>query len=286
MATNGIELELVREGAGPPVVLLHGFPELWFSWRHQIPALVGAGYTAIAPNLRGYGQSSAPQDPAQYDQITLAGDVAGLLDALGYEHAVVIGHDWGSTLAWSTAVAHPDRVRAVAGLSVPFIPRPPVPLTQLLPEDSYLKWFQEPGAADAALAQSVRRTFVSTAPFSREWTSRPVPSEPPPFLSEDELSVYVETFERTGFTGGLNWYRAMDRTWEVTEPFGDRRIEQPALFLTGSRDPVRQFAPAEAMDGWVTDLRASVVVVGAGHWVNQERPDEVNAALLDFLAGL
>ena len=286
VATNGIELEVVDEGEGPPVVLLHGFPELAYSWRHQIPALVDAGYRAIAPNQRGYAGSSAPEDPMEYDQLTLARDVTGLLDALGLETAVVVGHDWGATLAWNTALAHPDRVSAVAGLSVPFVPRFDVPPTEMFPADSYLIWFQEPGEADAALAEDVRRTFASTAPFSREWTQRETPTEPPRFMTEEELAVYIDTFERTGFTGGLNWYRAMDRSWELAEPLAGRKVEQPALFLTGSRDPVRSFAPAELMDGWVTDLRASVVVAGAGHWVNQERPDEVNRALLDFLAGL
>jgi pimeloyl-ACP methyl ester carboxylesterase len=286
IATNGIELEVVREGEGAPVVLLHGFPELWFSWRHQIPALTAAGYTAIAPNLRGYGGSSAPEDPAEYDQLTLAADVVGLLDALGHERAVVVGHDWGSTLAWSCALAHPDRFRAVAGLSVPFLPRFPMRPTDMFPKDHYLNWFQEPGEADAALAADVRHTFTSTAPFTREWLSRPRDYTPPPFMTEEELDVYVSTFERTGFTGGLNWYRAMDRSWELSEPYADRKVEQPALFLTGARDPAKEFAPASFMDGWVTDLRASIEVEGAGHWVNQERPDEVNRALLEFIRGL
>ena len=277
---------MADEGAGSPVVLLHGFPELAYSWRHQVPALVDAGYRAIAPNLRGYGGSSAPSDPAEYDQLTLARDVTGLLDALELDRAVVVGHDWGATLAWTTALAHPDRVAAVAGLSVPFLPRFPARPTELLPEESYLSWFQEPGEADAALADDVRRTFASTAPFNRAWTSRETPTRTPGFITEEELAVYIDTFSRTGFTGGLNWYRAMDRTWELTEDLADRRITQPALFLTGERDPVRDFAPASVMDGWVTDLRASIVVEGAGHWVNQERPDAVNRALLDFLDGL
>ena len=287
VATNGIELEIADEGSGAPVVLLHGFPELWFSWRHQIPALVDAGYRAIAPNLRGYAGSTAPPDPESYDQLTLAADVVGLLDGLDLDRAVVVGHDWGSTLAWSCALAHPERFSAVAGLSVPFVPRMPVPPTQLLPDDHYLAWFQKPGEADAVLARDVRRAIASTRAFTPDWIDDEGGETPTPkHMTDEELAVYVETFERTGFTGGLNWYRAMDRSWELAEPLAGRKVEQPAMFLTGERDPVRTFAPAELMDGWVTDLRAHVVIPGAGHWVNQERPDEVNAALLEFLAGL
>ena len=179
----------------------------------------------------------------------------------------------------------------MAGLSVPFVPRaqgPPLSiLRRYLGEDFYIVWFQQPGVADAALARDVRRTLTT----SRQWTSRwaEEDSEPPrrpPWLSEQELEVYVEAFERTGFTGGLNWYRNIDRNWELTAPVAERRVEQPAFFLTGERDPVRRFMPAEAMRGWVTDLREEIVVPGAGHWVQQERPDAVNPPLLSFLGGL
>lgn len=285
IATNGIELELADDGEGEPVVLLHGFPELAYSWRHQIPALNQAGYRTLAPNLRGYAGSSAPPDPEQYDQLTLAGDVVGLLDALGLETAVVVGHDWGATLAWTCAVMHPDRFPAVAALSVPFIPRMPVRPTEVFPDGFYIKWFQTPGDAEPTLEADVRRTIASSRSFTPDWFSEPEPPTPR-HMTDEDLAVYVEAFERTGFTGGLNWYRAMDRTWELSEPFADRKVEQPALYLVGGRDPVREFAPASLMDGWVTDLRSEVVVEGAGHWVNQQAPDEVNRALLDFLAGL
>jgi pimeloyl-ACP methyl ester carboxylesterase len=288
VATNGVELHVVEEGTGPLVVLLHGFPELWWSWRHQIPALAGAGYRVLAPDLRGYGRSSAPEDPGAYDLLTTAGDVTGLIDAYGADEAVVIGHDWGATLAWGVALAHPERVRAVAGLSVPALPRGPEPpiglMRRFLGEDFYVVWFQEPGVADAALARDVRRTLTARATWDAAWAAADEEALPPHrWMTEDELQVYVDEYERTGFTGGLNWYRAMDRSWEMTAPYAGRTIDRPALFLTGSRDPVRTFAPAAVMDGYVTDLRATVEVEGAGHWVNQERPDEVNAALLDFL---
>ena len=291
LEANGIALHVLDEGAGPLVVLCHGFPELAFSWRRQVPALTGAGFRVLAPDLRGYGSSSAPPEVEAYDVISLCGDLCGLLDALDEQAAVFVGHDWGACLAWQLATLHPARVRAVAGLSVPFVPRataPPLPIMRRhLGEDFYIVWFQEPGVADAALAHDVRRTLTT----SRQWTARwaeedPAPPRRPPWLSEQELQVYVDAFERTGFTGGLNWYRNIDRNWELTATIAQRRVEQPALFITGELDPVRSFMPAEAMRGWVTDLREETVVPGAGHWVQQQEPEAVNAALLGFLRGL
>jgi pimeloyl-ACP methyl ester carboxylesterase len=291
IAANGIELSVHEEGEGPLVVLCHGFPELAYSWRRQVPALSAAGFRVAAPDMRGFGRSSAPHEVEAYDVVSLCGDLCGLLDALDQESAIFVGHDWGASLAWQLAVMHPERVRAVAGLSVPFVsraPAPPIPIMRRhLGEDFYIVWFQRPGVADTALARDVRRTLTT----HRQWTARWAdedgpPPERPPWLSQRELDVYVEAFERTGFTGGLNWYRNIDRNWELTEAFAERRVEQPALFLTGERDPVRRFMPAEAMRGWVTDLRRAVVVPGAGHWVQQEEPEAVNAALLEFLGGL
>jgi pimeloyl-ACP methyl ester carboxylesterase len=291
LQANGIELHVLEEGGGPLVVLCHGFPELAFSWRHQLPAIAGAGYRVVAPDMRGYGQSSAPSEIEAYDVISLCGDLCGLLDALGEESAVFIGHDWGASVVWQLAVLHPERVRAVAGLSVPFIPRAPaapIPIMRKhLGEDFYIVWFQEPGLADAALARDVRRTLTT----SRQWTARWAEEEPRParrseWLAEEDLQVYVDAFSRTGFSGGLNWYRNIDRNWELTAPVAERRVNQPALFLTGELDPVRKFMPAEAMKGWVTDLRQEILVPGAGHWVQQHAPEAVNEALLGFLAEL
>lgn len=291
LQANGIELHLLEEGTGPLVVLCHGFPELAFSWRHQLPAIAEAGYRVVAPDMRGYGQSSAPSEIEAYDVVSLCGDLCGLLDALGEESAVFVGHDWGASVVWQLAVLHPERVRAVAGLSVPFIPRAPaapIPIMRKhLGEDFYIVWFQEPGLADAALARDVRRTLTT----SRQWTASWAEEEPRPtrraeWLSEADLEVYVDAFSKTGFSGGLNWYRNIDRNWELTAPIADRRVEQPALFLTGELDPVRKFMPAEAMNGWVADLRHEILVPGAGHWVQQQAPDLVNEALLSFLAEL
>ena len=291
LAVNGIELHVLEQGDGPLVVLCHGFPELAFSWRWQLPALAGAGYRVVAPDMRGYGGSSAPAEVEAYDVVSLCGDLCGLLDAVEEQDAIFIGHDWGAWLVWSLAILHPERVRAVAGLSVPFVPRAPAPplpiMRRHLGEDFYIVWFQEPGAADEALARDVRRTMTTSRQWTKEWASEdPTPPRRPSWLSEQELAVYVEAFERTGFTGGLNWYRNIDRNWELTAPVAERRVAQPALFLTGELDPVRRFMPAEAMRGWVTDLRGEIVVAGAGHWVQQQEPVLVNEALLVFLGDL
>lgn len=273
---------------GPPVLLIHGFPELAYSWRHQLRALGAAGYRVIAPDVRGCGGTDALPRVADYDILQLTGDVVAVMDALEIRRAPVVGHDWGADTAWKTAWIHPERVSAVAGLSVPHVPRAPAPPVEImrrhLGEDFYIVWFQAPGVADAALAKDVRRTLATSEVWDAEWAAREGDDPPTPrFLSEEDLAVYVRAFERTGFTGGLNNYRNIDRNWRITEPFAERRIEQPALFVTGSRDPVRRFMPATAMDGHVTDLRESLVIEGAGHWVQQQAPDEVNAALLGFL---
>jgi pimeloyl-ACP methyl ester carboxylesterase len=288
---NGIELSTIEAGEGPLVVLCHGFPELAYSWRHQIPALAAAGYRVLAPDMRGYGASSAPAAIEDYGILSLCGDMTGLLDAFGEQQAVFIGHDWGANVVWWMSLIHPERVRAVAGLSVPFVPRapaPPIPIMrEHLGEDFYIVWFQQPGVADEALGRDVRRTLTT----SRQWTARWAEEEGAEmkraeWLSEQDLQVYVEAFARTGFTGGLNWYRNIDRNWELTAPYAERRIEQPAMFLTGELDLVRSFMPAEAMDGWVTDMRNETTVADAGHWTQQQAPEAVNAALLEFLTGL
>ncbi|GAA1981148.1 alpha/beta hydrolase [Catenulispora subtropica] len=291
VATNGIELSVVDYGEGPAVVLCHGFPELAFSWRHQVYPLAEAGFRVLIPDMRGYGDSSRPEDPDGYDALTLAADLVGLLDALGLADAVFVGHDWGASTVWNLALAHPDRVRAVAGLSVPITPRspaPPIPiLRKRLGDGFYMVWFQEPGVADAVLNADVRRTLLSDDIDAAAWQSAADEESPPrPFMTEAELDVFVRTFERTGFTGGLNYYRAMDRTWERTEPLAGRTIDCPSMFLTGSEDLVARFMSADRLGAVLTDLRENVRLEGAGHWVQQERPDEVTGALLRFLQAL
>jgi pimeloyl-ACP methyl ester carboxylesterase len=293
MRINGIELAVAEQGPadGPVVVLLHGFPELGYSWRHQVAPLADAGYRVLVPDMRGFGDSDAPEAVEEYAVDVLARDVLGLLDHAGADRGVVIGHDWGSDVAWKTAWLHPDRVRAVAGMSVPFIPRAPAPPLPIMREHLgpgfYIVWFQEPGVAEAALARDVRRTIATTRVWDAEWAELSDDDPPTPsFMTEEELAFYVRTFTRTGFRGGLNYYRNIDRNWERTAAVAERRITQPALFLTGELDPVRTFMPVEAMTGWVTDLRVNEVIPGAGHWVQQQEPEAVNETLLRWLGGL
>ncbi|MEV1021141.1 alpha/beta hydrolase [Streptomyces sp. NPDC050264] len=295
VATGGITLRVFEHGPRdsdkPVVVLCHGFPELAFSWRHQILALARAGYRVLAPDMPGYGGSSQPADADAYDALTLCADLAGLLDDIGADDAVFVGHDWGASVVWHMAWAYPERVRAVVGMSVPVTPRSPVPplpvMRGRLGDDFYMVWFQEPGVADRALARNVRRTLVTREIWSAAWAARPDEEfPPPPWLSEEELAYYVAEFERTGFTGGLNYYRNLDRTWKLTEHLAGRTVDCPSLFVTGSKDPVRRFMPDDKMERVLTDLRGRVVLDGAGHWIQQERAEEVNAALLEFLAEL
>jgi pimeloyl-ACP methyl ester carboxylesterase len=308
--TNGIDMRVVEEGSGPLVVLCHGFPELSHSWRHQLPALAAAGYRAVAPDMRGYGGTGRPAEIEAYDILHLTGDVLGLLDALGEERAVLVGHDWGAPVVWNLSLRAPGRVRGVAALSVPYSPRSERPPTQVWRHvfaDTwfYILYFQEPGVADAELgrdpATTLRRLLcaidgeasaerlgpLAGARDGRGLVERlPDPDRLPDWLPRADLDHYVSVFTRTGFTGGLNWYRNFDRNWELTPELAGARVEVPALFIAGEADPVLAMVPPASMDGTVTDLRDVVLIPGAGHWVQQERPAEVNAALLAFLAGL
>jgi epoxide hydrolase A/B len=306
VSTGGADLRVVDHGEGPVVILAHGFPELAYSWRHQIPALADAGYRVLAPDQRGYGGSSRPDDIEAYDIHALTGDLVALLDDVGEQRAVFVGHDWGSMVVWQTALLHPDRVAGVVGMSVPFVPRGEVPPTETFRAmfgDSffYILYFQEPGVADAELgvdpARTMRRMLAGAkvtegaldpsafAPDGRGFVERmPEPQQLPDWLSADELAHYVAEFDRTGFTGGLNWYRNFDRNWERTAELQGAHVTVPSLFIGGAADPVLLMAPPGAGEAYLDDHRGTVLVDGAGHWVQQEAPDPVNAALLDFLA--
>src|ERR1039458_2147807 len=304
---DGVELVVDVAGEGPPVVLAHGFPELAFSWRHQIPALVAAGYRAAVPDQRGYGRSDRPEPIEDYDIVQLTSDLLAVLDSLGEEKAIFVGHDWGALVVWQLALMAPERVAGVVGMSVPFLPRAPIPTITLLRQiyaDSffYMVYFQEPGVADAELssdpARTMRRMLAGLQPnqFSdadrvalatndgRGFIDRlPEPGALPPWLSQKELDFYVSEFTRTGFTGGLNWYRNLDRNWHLTEHLAEARVTCPSLFIAGSLDPVLSFASPEPGEAWLDDHRGSVLVEGAGHWIQQERPAGLNAAPLGFL---
>ena len=309
VSTNGVELDVTEAGDGPLVVLCHGWPELAYSWRHQLPALAEAGFRAVAPDQRGYADSSRPEAIDDYDIVHLTDDLVGLLDRYGESSAVFVGHDWGSMVVWQMAQRFPERVRGVVGMSVPFLPRAPMRPTELWDRAFgdrffYIRYFQKPGVAEAELGADPHATMrkllwsaSGDAPESRlgllkaegtgflDGLSEP-PTGLPPWLSEDDLAVFGSAFERSGFTGGINWYRNFDRNWELSEAWADRKVTMPALFVTGERDAVRKMAPEHFMAEWCTDFRGSTIVPEAGHWVQQERPAEVNRALLEFLRSL
>ena len=312
--TNGIRMHIAEQGTGPLVVLLHGFPESWYSWRHQLAALAAAGFHAVAPDQRGYGQTDQPPESAQYTQLHLVGDIIGLLDALGAERAVIVGHDWGAPVALHTALFRPDRVRGVVGLSVPYTPRGPVStltsMKAVLGEGFYMAYFQAPGVAEAELQRDVRTTlrkFLFSAsgdvPPPEGAAPQPVvppghgildimiaPEHLPAWVSEADLDVYTAEFERTGFTGGLNWYRAIDHSWELMAAWTGAPVVVPALYVAGDRDLVVNFPGMgellPALRRFAPNLREPLLLAGCGHWTQQERPEEVNAALLEFLRTL
>ncbi len=309
--TNGVRLRVVEAGdrGAPVVILAHGFPELAYSWRHQIPVLAEAGYHVLAPDQRGYGGSSRPEAIEAYGIHQLTGDLVGLLDDVGAQQAAWVGHDWGAMVVWNAPLLHPDRVAAVAALSVPALPRAQVPPTQAFRKRFgenffYMLHFQEPGVADAELdadpARTMRRMMGGlrasgdaaaamrmVAPGPEGFVERlPEPDELPDWLSQDELDHYIAEFTRTGFTGGLNWYRNLDRNWETTPELADAKIAVPSLFIAGTADPVLAFTRADRAAEAISGPYRQVMIDGAGHWLQQERPDEVNATLLEFLNGL
>lgn len=308
---NGIALHVAEIGDGPPVLFCHGFPELWYSWRHQMTALAAAGYRAIAPDQRGYGGSSAPAAVGDYTIHHLVGDLTGLLDGLAIERAVVVGHDWGGSVAWGMAQLAAHRVAGVVGVNTPFFPRPPMPPTVLMRAMAqgafhYILYFQRPGVAEAELDADPARTlagfFQSPDRARLDQLLREGPAALGPrgggllerlpvaphgdFLSDADFAVYVDAFTRTGFRGGLNWYRNFDRNWELTAYLHGARVQAPALMIAAELDPVLRPELADGMQAWVPDLRRTHVVADCGHWTQQEKPDEVNRELLAFLAEL
>lgn len=287
---DDVTLTVHVEGAGPLAVLCHGFPELGYSWRHQVPMLVDAGFRVAVPDMRGYGRSDRPEEVSAYCAGRLADDIVGIINALSADDAVLIGHDWGASAVWYTASAYPDRVRAVGGLSVPPVPRAPAPpieiLRRRLGEDHYLIWFQRPGPADSTLAADVRRTLTATAALDPAWAAASAVAPRPPWWTEEDLSFYVEAFVRTGFTPGLNYYRNIDRNWAQAARLDAAPIEQPSLFLTGSDDLVAGVMGHASLDAVLPGLRVCDVITGAGHWLMQERPDDVNKALHTFVSAI
>jgi pimeloyl-ACP methyl ester carboxylesterase len=316
---NGIRLNIAEQGQGPLVLLCHGFPESWYSWRHQLGALAAAGFHAVAPDMRGYGKSDRPAAIDHYTIFHLVGDLVGVLDSLGARTAVIVGHDWGATVAWHAALLRPDRFRAVAALSVPFRPRGQVAPTSVMPRTAdaqfYQLYFQEPGVAEAELEREARasvrsmlygasgdaargggagaraNTDIGMVPRGSGFLRGPAaPATLPSWLTERDIDFYAAEFQRTGFRGALNWYRNIDRNWELLAPFAGAPVTVPALYVAGDRDMVVTFPGMDQLlanlKRFVPGLRNTLMLPGCGHWTQQERPAEVNAAIIDFLRGL
>jgi pimeloyl-ACP methyl ester carboxylesterase len=311
--SNGIKMHIAEDGEGPLIVLCHGFPELWYSWRHQLKALAEAGYHAVAPDQRGYGQTDQPEPVEDYNMLQLCGDIIGLVDALGEPEAVIVGHDWGAAVAWFSALLRPDIFRAVVLLSVPYLRRSWADIrpTELMKQTAgekqfYQLYFQEPGKAEHEYEADVRKTILMALysasgdpPPDKRWRflfeksetlldAGTVPETLPAWLTEPDLDFYTEEFKRTGFRGGLNWYRNIDRNWELTGFLSGAKIRQPSLFVAAEFDAVVTMYRQgfDSLEETMPGLRKKVLLSGAGHWVQQERPTEVNNLLIDFLRSL
>lgn len=301
--TGGINLAVHEMGDGPPVILIHGFPELAYSWRYQLPALAEAGYRAIAPDMRGYGGSDKPPHVEDYTIQKLLGDVEGLMAALSIDKAVVIGHDWGAMLTWQMALLAPQSMAGLITLNIPHIPRPPInPISYMrwkLGKDFYIVNFQKSAEADRRFAEDPRR-FINVMMRRRQFSRGPSATGPKKrrplsliaaldqdepageaLLSDEELDVYADAFAAGGFTGPINWYRNWARNWKSTKGV-DQTVRVPALFVGAANDIIISQSQIEAMRPFVPDLEIQMIEE-CGHWTQQEKPDELNRIIIDWL---
>jgi pimeloyl-ACP methyl ester carboxylesterase len=313
---NGIRLNVAEQGQGPLVLLCHGFPETSHAWRHQLAALADAGFHAIAPDLRGYGSSGCPTEIGHYTILDVVGDLVALVDVLGERDAVVVGNDWGATIAWQAALLRPDRFRAVAAFGVPMMDRAPMAPSRLFPQTEqawfYTHYFSQPGLAEIEFERDIAATlrkiyFYASGDVGDRDADTPNPfglvprggglldslNDPPSlpaWLPAADLDTFVQAFSVSRFRGGLNYYRNLDRNWEVQAAFEGLCVHVPALYLVGERDTGLAIPGMheiiEAMPRIVPNLRASRVIPRAGHWLQQEMPDLVNSALIEFLGEL
>lgn len=306
--TNGLRMAVHEQGEGFPIVLCHGFPELAYAWRHQLPALAEAGFRALAPDQRGYGATGGPKgrDTVELsDMAHLTSDLVGLLDALGLEKAVFCGHDWGGLVVWQMALMHPSRVAGVIGVNTPFLPRGPIDpiqmFRQIFGEGMYIVQFQEHGKAERILEEDIARSLrfwyrksrIKLADYDKlpaehkdlsfiERYKRGEASWSAPLvLSEAELAVYVEAFERTGYEGGINWYRNMTRNWQASEGL-KQRIEVPCLMISAADDIVLRPEMANGMENYIPDLEKHIIA-DCGHWTQSEQPEELNRLMVRWL---
>jgi pimeloyl-ACP methyl ester carboxylesterase len=299
VSVNGLRLHIAESGQGPLVLLCHGFPECWYSWRHQLRALAEAGFHAAAPDMRGFGQTDAPEDVAEYTIGHNVADMVQLVSILGEKQAVIIGHDWGAPVAWTSALLRPDIFRAVVAMSVPYRARPPVAPMKALRDagntNFYQLYFQTPGVAEAEFERDVDRSVrtllygtgvsLMMKPGKGFLEDATIPEQLPPWLTDEDISYFVETYKRSGYRGGLNWYRNIDRNWELSGGWEGMKVQQPALFIAGSNDGVIKVMakPLEELPTTVPGLKKTLILPDSGHWIQQQRPAEVNAAILEFL---
>lgn len=313
---NGLRMRIADHGEGPLVLLCHGFPETAYAWRHQLQALANTGYRAVAPDLRGFGGTTAPTDVEDYALQHLVGDMIGLLDVLEVDAAVIVGNDWGATLAWQSALLRPDRFRAVAAIGVPIMGQPPVPPTQIFPqtEDAllYVLYFQEEGVAEAEFEADIQETLLKiyygassdAGPRGEEHdtpnpfgmvprsegllVSLPVPKRDLPWLSDEDLAVLIDDYRQSGFRGGLNLYRNLYRNWALQTAFSGMTVNVPAIYMVGTNDTglampgMRQMIDAQMV--LAPKLQAPIFLEDCGHWAPQEKPERVNEILTNFLA--
>lgn len=312
---NGeVELNVGIAGDGPLILCVHGWPELWYSWRHQLRHFATLGFKVAALDVRGYGDSSRPHPVSAYTMRNIAADVAAVIDALGNGPTILFGHDWGAPIVWNTSLLYPGKVRAVAGLSVPYMPRGERSFLKLVEQVYegkffYQLYFQQEGVAEAEFEKDVRAAlrriyysasgnfradqagaFSTKAPGAGFLDGLPNPQPFPSWMSEADLDVFTSAFERSGFRGPLNRYRAQHQDFEELAELKGARITQPACFIGGERDPVRRFVPGidlyERAGDHLADFRGATIIPGVGHWVQQEAPDETNRALEAFVRGL
>ncbi|MCM3569236.1 alpha/beta fold hydrolase [Neobacillus mesonae] len=306
---NGIDMHVAECGKGKPVLFLHGFPELWYSWRYQLPYLSKSGYRAIAVDLRGYGQSSVPDNVRSYSMRNMVEDIVQLVNEMNLDRAALVGHDWGANIAWACAQMYPERFDVVLALSVPFSPRPPMPLTEMIKKNSpsfnWLVYFQDEGVAESELEKDIETTLhriyyglsgdapeglpaklVSQLPKESTLLD-PIPDPPdlPTWLTKNDLNYFVDNFKQTGFTGALNRYRNVDYDWIDLEKESQRKIMQPALFIGGELDTATSFnkRSIEIMNHYVPNIKDKIIIPGAGHYVQQEASEDVNRIIVEFL---
>ncbi|XP_058738525.1 uncharacterized protein LOC131610569 [Vicia villosa] len=305
---NGIKMHIAEKGKqGPVVLFLHGFPELWYSWRHQIAALGSLGYRAVAPDLRGYGDTDAPASVSSYTIFHLVGDIVALIDSLGVEQVFLVAHDWGAIIGWNLCLFRPERVKAYVCLSVPYLPRNPKikpvdGMRALFGDDYYICRFQEQGKAEAEFAKGSSELVIkamltgrSAKPlilpkegllaFAEASSTKPLPS----WLSQEDINYYASKFEKSGFTGGLNYYRNLNSNWELTAAWAGAQIKVPVKFITGDLDLVyttfgsKQYIESGKFKKDVPNLEEVVIQKGVAHFNNQEAAEEISNHILEFI---